>query len=145
MGTTRPRLRLPSPALILSCLALFVALGGSTYAATSIGSSSIHFTNATLKNGWHNFADGYAPAGYAKDSLGVVHLRGGISGGTSGVPAFLLPSGMRPTHHLDITVFTNAGTAVGYISVSTAGQVTPIGVYAASFTALDGVSFAAGE
>ena len=39
MDITRLRLRFPSPALILSCLALFAALGGSTYAATSIGSS----------------------------------------------------------------------------------------------------------
>jgi hypothetical protein len=40
MGITRLRLRFPSPALILSCLALFAALGGSTYAATSIGSGN---------------------------------------------------------------------------------------------------------
>ena len=33
MGTTRPHLRIPSPALILACLSLFAALGGSTYAA----------------------------------------------------------------------------------------------------------------
>jgi hypothetical protein len=40
MGINRLRLRFPSPALILSCLALFAALGGSTYAATSIGGTS---------------------------------------------------------------------------------------------------------
>jgi hypothetical protein len=40
MGINRLRLRFPSPAFILSCLALFAALGGSTYAATSIGGTS---------------------------------------------------------------------------------------------------------
>jgi hypothetical protein len=144
MGSSRLRMRVPSPALILSCLALFAALGGSTYAATSAGSSSIHFTNATLQNDWHNFGTIYAPAGYAKDSLGVVHLRGGIFAGTSGTTAFILPSGMRPSHHLDLPVFTSGGE-VGYVAISAGGQIRPIGAYANSFTSLDGVSFAAGE
>jgi hypothetical protein len=38
MGITRLRLRFPSPALTLSCLALFAALGG-TYAATQATAS----------------------------------------------------------------------------------------------------------
>lgn len=43
MGITRPRLRFPSPALVIACLALFVALGGSTYAAVRAagGGSSV--------------------------------------------------------------------------------------------------------
>jgi uncharacterized membrane protein len=35
-------LRLPSPAMIVACIALFVALGGSGYAATQIGHSAKH-------------------------------------------------------------------------------------------------------
>jgi Collagen triple helix repeat (20 copies) len=37
----KPRLREPSPALIISLLALFVGLGGTTYAATSLPANSV--------------------------------------------------------------------------------------------------------
>ena len=69
MGITRLRARFPSPALILSCLALFAALGGSTYAATSFGSSS---GRATLQH--VNIA---APAFVPRDYS--VHNRNGAS------------------------------------------------------------------
>ncbi len=45
--------RRPSPALVVATLALFVALGGTTYAATTINGSSIvnkSITSAKLKN-----------------------------------------------------------------------------------------------
>jgi hypothetical protein len=43
------RLRAPSPAFVLSLLALFVALGGTTYAATSLPKNSVG--TKQLKNG----------------------------------------------------------------------------------------------
>jgi hypothetical protein len=43
------RLRKPSPALMISLIALFVALGGTTYAATSLPSNSVG--TPQLKNG----------------------------------------------------------------------------------------------
>jgi hypothetical protein len=43
------RLRAPSPALVISLIALFVALGGTTYAATSLAKNSVG--TAQLKNG----------------------------------------------------------------------------------------------
>ncbi len=144
MGITRSRLHFPSPALILSCLALFAALGGSTYAATSSGSSSIHFTNATLMNGWKKVGVHYAPAGYAKDSLGIVHLRGGIDGGTGGTVALVLPKGLRPSHSI-FPVVAGGGITVGQLEIKPTGKVAPIGSGVSSFTSLDGVSFAAGE
>ena len=52
MTTTRARRPFPSPALVIASLALFAALGGSTYAATSAGSPRISWTNAKLMNGW---------------------------------------------------------------------------------------------
>jgi hypothetical protein len=42
-------LRAPSPALVISLIALFVALGGTTYAATSLPANSVGTTQ--LKNG----------------------------------------------------------------------------------------------
>lgn len=50
----------------------------------------------TLLNGWTNkVASVYAPAGYYKDELGIVHLRGYLTKGVSGV-IFELPVGYRP-------------------------------------------------
>jgi hypothetical protein len=43
------RLRAPSPALVISLIALFVALGGTTYAATSLPRNSVG--TAQLRNG----------------------------------------------------------------------------------------------
>src|SRR5215475_9110879 len=43
------RLRAPSPALVISLIALFVALGGTTYAATSLPTGSVG--TKQLKNG----------------------------------------------------------------------------------------------
>jgi hypothetical protein len=69
MGITRLRGRFPSPALILSCLALFAALGGSTYAATSNSGAS---SRVTLQH--VNIA---APAFVARDYS--VHNHNGLS------------------------------------------------------------------
>ncbi len=49
---------------------------------------------------------GTPPAGYAKDSNGIVHLRGGISDGTADTPAFRLPPGYRPSHVLYLPIYT---------------------------------------
>jgi hypothetical protein len=125
---------------------LFAALGGSTYAATSIvGSGGIHFKKATYKNGWHTYPHpGYASAGYAKDSLGVVHLRGGISGATNDTTAFVLPSGLRPRHYLFLPAYTYLYSE-GSVEIKPGGEVIPIGSDVTSYTSLDGISFAAGE
>jgi hypothetical protein len=147
MGTTRTRLRLPSPALILACVALFAALGGGAYAASSIGSKGIHFTNVKLEHGWIDASKTnhvYASPGYAKDSLGVVHLRGGLSSGPNDTVAFVLPKAARPSHTIDIPVFT-ASSAMGTISIDSKGRALLFGGNATAFTVLDGVSFVAGE
>tara|TARA_B100000929_G_C15511743_1_gene421169 strand:+ start:46546 stop:48618 length:2073 start_codon:yes stop_codon:yes gene_type:complete len=54
-------------------------------------------TQASLINGWVHDS-GYGRAGYYKDSQGVVHLVGAADGSSqSGVTAFVLPVGYRPT------------------------------------------------
>jgi hypothetical protein len=142
MFVSRWRRRLPSPALIVSCLALFAALGGGAYAGTRLSTNSLHWHNATTVNGWTLYGSGYAPAGYAKDANGVVHLRGGISNGTG--YAFKLPKGYRPKHHLYLPIYTVSGT-VGSVIINPNGRVDPFGSYAGIYTSLDGISFGAGE
>ena len=48
------RIRTPSPALVIACLALFVALGGVAYAASTIGSTDI--IDGSIRN--RDFKDG---------------------------------------------------------------------------------------
>lgn len=49
----------------------------------------------TLLNSWANYGGGYNNAGYMKDALGFVHLRGLIKNGNIAT-IFNLPSGYRP-------------------------------------------------
>jgi hypothetical protein len=148
MGITRSRSRFPSPALIIACLALFAALGGSTYAATSISSkSAIHFAKAHLRNGWqsgHKSNPLDAPPGYARDSLGVVHLRGDIFAGSDDTTAFVLPKDLRPSHIVYKPIYTQSGL-IGYVLIQPNGKVLPFGGNVVAFASLDGVSFVAGE
>lgn len=51
----------------------------------------------TLINSWANDTSGnYDGAKYYKDTLGIVHIQGRITGGTMAQDAFALPSGYRP-------------------------------------------------
>ena len=45
----------------------------------------------TLLNSWVNYSGSYNPAGYMKDVLGFVYLRGMIKTGSVGSLAFLFP------------------------------------------------------
>jgi hypothetical protein len=63
------RLRTPSPALVIACLALFVALGGVAYAAATIGSADI--IDGSIRN--RDFKDGTLRGNEAK--------RNGFGGG----------------------------------------------------------------
>lgn len=134
---------LPSPALMIACVALFAALGGSTYAATTSG-DSIHFTNAKLEGGWTIAGFNPGKPGYAKDSLGVVHLRGAVANGTGGSVAFVLPKGLRPAYHLYLPIYT-AGYTEGSLDIEPGGDVAPFGTESSSYSSLNGVSFVAGQ
>ena len=108
---------------------------------------ALKWHDVTLMNGWTNYAAGVErPAAYAVDAQGIVHLRGAIRSGTSGVPAFALPAGLVPAG-LDIDVSTICGP-VGdtcYLDVSDntvtpndSGTADPGSV--ANYTSLEGVT-----
>lgn len=93
----------------------------------------------TLGNSWVNFdAVNYNPAGYFKDTLGIVHLKGIIKDGTITSAAFTLPVGYRPPKIEWHAVMSNG--AFGYCTVSSDGQVIPQAGNNASFS-LDGITF----
>jgi len=97
-------------------------------------------TTEQFQNFWHNFAAGYAPAGYYKDSAGIVHLQGVIAGGTdtSVNIIFTLPVGYRPKNTEMFTAYSSSGFSSVWIE--------PDGVIsfrsgANSFFSLSGISF----
>jgi hypothetical protein len=89
--------RLPTPSLVIACLALFVALGGAAYAASTIGSDDI--IDGSIRN--RDFKDGTLRGNEAK--------RNGFGGGAikeSSLDASQL-------HADDIGKVKDAGTADG--------------------------------
>ena len=94
----------------------------------------------TLLNGWVNYGSGYNPAGYFKDSSGVVHLRGLVKSGGFDVfgGIFTLPIGYRPPGRGIFAVLTNS--ELGGVDVLSNGEVLPrIGNNA--WISLEGITF----
>jgi hypothetical protein len=77
-----------------------------------------------LENSWKTVA-GTTPAGYTKDALGFVHLRGRIESGVSGKQAFLLPAGFRPAGNdtYAASVFAGATAGSGLVNALAEGEV----------------------
>lgn len=71
-----------------------------TSSKSFIGSIDIAaYTAPTLLNSWVNYGGGEAVAGYYKDALGIVHIKGLVKSGTTtpGTNIFVLPAGFCPT------------------------------------------------
>lgn len=95
----------------------------------------------TLINGWVNYGPlVYNSAGYYKDTIGTVHLRGLIKDGTVGMTILVLPNGYRPLRqHL----FAVEATGVhGRVDVYPAGAVVLISGNN-GYVSFDGISFRA--
>ena len=89
----------------------------------------------TLLNGW---VESLFSIRYRKDSFGIVHIKGRISGGTNGTVAFILPVGYRPTQATGMLGMSDTNV-VPRITVNSDGTVT-----INNFTAymyLDSISF----
>jgi hypothetical protein len=115
----------------------FTSLDGASFTLTD-------FAPLALQNGWTSTPYGTADAALA-NVYGIVHLRGAIANGTSGV-AFTLPGGFWPQANVYVPVdLCNAGK--GQLLIQSSGVVTvqaPPGQFsnAQCFTSLEGVSFA---
>jgi S-layer homology domain len=92
-----------------------------------------------FQNGWHNIGLGFSTAGFFKDPLGIVHLKGTLSGGVSGNPAFTLPGGYRPAEFLFLPI-AGGGTGSGLVVLQD-GRVQPACGGACSGIGLDGLTF----
>ena len=72
--------------------------------------------------GWKRYHASWGNAGYFKDSLGIVHLRGLMAGGVLNRAAFTLPAGYRPTT-TNLFACQTHPNAIGRVDVLTNGQV----------------------
>jgi hypothetical protein len=98
------------------------------------------WTAPTFQNSWTNYdASSWEEAGYMKDSLGFVHVRGFLKGGTTtpGTTVFTMPAGYRPLKNSYYPGGMNSSSAYtswqvtpnGEVKVATGGSTTysPIG------------------
>jgi len=97
----------------------------------------------TFLNSWVNVGGGYYTAGYYKDSIGIVHLRGLIKGGTTtaGTDLLQLPVGYRPAKHMFFPAVSNYAycaiqvLATGIVELGTVASATWIDLSSISFRA----------
>ncbi|MGH2787166.1 MAG: hypothetical protein ACRDJV_04540 [Actinomycetota bacterium] len=82
------------------------------------------FIGATLEPGFTNLGGGYRPAGFMKDTLGFVHLRGVMDCPAGENTAFVLPSKLRPAE-IEAGPMGIGGQAGGNLQVLPDGQVRP--------------------
>jgi hypothetical protein len=73
----------------------------------------------------------------------VVHLRGALFGPNDS-EAFVLPKAERPSHTIDIPIFTQS-SVMGTLTVDSKGRALLFGGNVTAFATLDGVSFVAGQ
>lgn len=76
----------------------------------------------TLLNSWVDFGGEYNPAGYFKDSLGIVHIRGLVKDGTLPGTIFVLPESYRPAYYMVFS--TSSVSAFGEARVAPTGEVS---------------------
>jgi hypothetical protein len=81
-------------------------------------------TPGMFLNGWDNYSADFNRAGYFKDSMGIVHLKGLVSSGTDRL-IFTLPNGYRPAYTEVHTVYTilTSGTTIGQLHITSSGGV----------------------
>jgi hypothetical protein len=116
-------------------------VGGLVNAILSlVASKQDAWTAPTFSNSWVNFGSGYETAGYMRDSLGYVHLKGMIKTGAINSVAFTLPAGYRPTAIRLFGVISNNVT--GGVEVASDGTVKPVAGNSA-YVSLEGITFKA--
>lgn len=100
----------------------------------------------SLLASWSNYnTSSWDPAGYMKDSLGFVHLRGFFKGGTTavGTVVFKLPSGYRPAKSSYFCSGVNSSGASTSWQVSDNGDVLVLYGGSTTFCSIGSIVFKA--
>lgn len=116
------------------------SLGGAP--STSFASKGLPpLTTPELQNGWQASPDS-APPGYWVDQGGVVHLQGGIQGGTPNI-VFTLPAGIAPKTIHSFVIACGGVGQLGRVDVYSGGvQIGNAGTSDCSGVgSLDGISY----
>lgn len=119
------------------------ALAGSYPNPTLADSEPWHEVGAdgepAFASGWTNESpNNETTAAFYKDQIGIVHLKGALTGGAN-ARIFTLPAGYRPSRSNVFLVYRGSGS--GMVSVGTLGTVTPYS--GANALSLDGITFRA--
>jgi hypothetical protein len=97
--------------------------------------------NPSFQHGWENYSPvSFSTAGFFKDRLGYVHLRGVMDDGAMSQTAFVLPPGYRPAKGLVLT--TAASHEFGELLIYPDGRIEPL-IGTNGFFSLDGIIFPA--
>jgi autotransporter adhesin len=139
------------PELFVKDGAVGIGTTAPTHALDVVGDVSItgkivqeDWIAPSMSNNWVNYsASGpYSPAGYYKDTVGTVHLRGNIKSGTTG-NVFVLPAGYRPEYRQSYIVNAYSGSyTYGECEILADGSVG-FSLWNNTFMSLDGISFRA--
>ncbi len=116
-------------------------LGGSPASAYALAAQS-GYIQAPLQPGYTNFGNGYAPAGFMRDTLGFVHLHGTMNCQAGTSVAFTLPAGDRPATWLLTPVGIAPPGTTGRIDIAPNGNLW-VTSSAQAVCGLDGITFLA--
>lgn len=94
-----------------------------------------------FRNGWGNFSSG--SNGFPRyQRVGTkVYLEGGLSAGTVGDAAFVLPAALSPKSQHNFFQRTSATDIGGTVQIGIDGSVTPVGTSDTFYVSLDGIVF----
>jgi len=95
----------------------------------------------TFQNSWVNFGAEWDVAGYCKDALGFVHLKGLIKSGTLNTACFTLPVSYRPAAAMHFSAASNS--LFGVVRIYPNGEVKCGNPGANDWFALNNISFKA--
>jgi hypothetical protein len=97
--------------------------GFDTQLALKADAAQSDWTAPSLLNSCVNYGGEYDVAGYLKDTMGFVHIKGLIKSGTgdAGTTVFVLPAGCRPA--ATVIIPTIGADAAEIMSVDTDGNV----------------------
>lgn len=116
-----------------------IGTGISVIGDNNISTQDRGWIAPSLLNGMSNLGSGYMTAGYYKDAMGMVHLRGFLSGGSDGKTLFTLPSGYRPSSRETCICWSNHSVGNARIDIDIYGNV--IAVSAGNWISLEGIYF----
>jgi hypothetical protein len=103
----------------------------------------LEWIEPSLLNGWVNYDNVRPQVAYAKDSLGWIHIKGLIKGGSIGQPAFIFPEKYR-IQDVEKSFSVVSNSAFGVFKVDEPnGAATPY-IGSNVWFSLDGISFYVG-